>query len=111
MRYSESYDDERRPGHVQRVVGAEREVKRRDARRQRRERRRACPSRSTRKIVPGSIADEQRAVGRERQAAGDAEIGRERLGRSVGGHAVDRAFEPARHVEPARRDRTPSTSG
>ena len=47
-----------------------------------------------------SIADEQRAVGLEREAARDAEIGGERLDRPIGGDAVHRALEPARDVEP-----------
>ena len=57
-------------------------MKRRDARRQRGERRRV-PVAVDREDRARPIADEQRAVGRERQPAGDAEIGGERLGRPV----------------------------
>ena len=79
-------------------------MKRRDARRQCRERR--APARSRRHFEDraGSIADEQRAVRRERQAARDAEVGRKQLGAAVVVQPVHRALEAARHVElPVRR--------
>ena len=60
----------------------------------------------------GSIADVQRAVGRERDAARRRrDRWRTIVDASVGVDAVHAAVEPARHVQPARRDRRPATSG
>src|SRR5205085_5646067 len=47
----------------------------------------------------GSIADKQRPVVAEREAAGDAEVARERLDGAVVADAVDGAFEAARDEE------------
>ena len=58
---------ERRPGHVERAIGAEREVKRRHARRQRRERGRV-PVAIDAEDRARSIADKERAVGAETPA-------------------------------------------
>ena len=91
---------QRRGGRIQRAVGPDREMKRRDACRQRGES--DCAAIGVHaKDRAGAIADKQRAIGREREPARDAEIGRERLGAAVRRHAVDRALEPARHVEPS----------
>jgi hypothetical protein len=89
---------QRRPGDVKRVVVAEGEMERGDARRQRRED--AGPSLGVDfEDRPGAIADKQRAVAREREPARHAQIVRERLRLAVRRHAVDGAFEAAGDVE------------
>ena len=73
-------------------------MERRDAGRQRRERRRV-PRPVDAEDRARSIADEQRPVRRERETARHPEIVRERFGRSVVRHAVHDPLEAARRVE------------
>ena len=88
---------ERRRGDIQPVIRPERQVECGDAWRNGREHRGATVANAQDRA--GSIADEERAVRSERDAAGDAQIGGDR--RDVAGRVdlVDAAVEPTRDVQ------------
>src|SRR4249919_2916144 len=88
---------ERRRGDIQPAIRPERQVEGGDAWRNGREHRGAAIANAQDRA--GSIADEERAVGSERDAAGDAQIGGDR--RDVAGlvNLVDAAVEPTGDVQ------------
>src|SRR5579864_8513064 len=95
---------QRGAGHVERRARTRRsvrQVKSCNARRQRSECRRA-PRAVDLEDRARPVTDEQgstRGVGREREAAGNAQIGRKGLSRAVRYDAIDDALEAARDVE------------